>query len=214
MSDTGQVNGNQNTYIEQGDHGDHIDPAILSAGLAGTGEADTEPVNFTSGYVSDGELTVWLEQKSLEQNAALSDAMNLSESRTKLASALTHLKSALDANEHPPQVVEEMDKVFDAAKGTPYEAEIHGMLDGAYDKYKSANPDPDTVVNDDDLKETTKLITDNTQGEIDKLSKVDGLALVQIQQIVADQREASQLASSIISARDQTRSGIIGNIRG
>jgi hypothetical protein len=38
--------------------------------------------------------------------------------------------------------------------------------------------------------------------------------LIQIQQVMSDSRETAQLASNVLSSRDQTASSILGNIRG
>ncbi|HEV8549630.1 MAG TPA: hypothetical protein VGQ57_11395 [Polyangiaceae bacterium] len=204
---------NQNAYIQQGSHGDEIDPAIVEAGLAGAGDAETEPVNFTSGYVSDSELLVWLKTKSQEQGAALEEQMNLSTARTHYIEQLTDLKGQIDGNDHADNVLGTINGILNDPQNAPFDAELGVKLRGCIDALKNADP-PDLTLAEDALKNTKADLSKVVDGQIDDFNKMDGLALVQIQQLAADQRETSGLVSSLLASNNQTRNGIIANFRG
>jgi hypothetical protein len=62
--------------------------------------------------------------------------------------------------------------------------------------------------------DASKELSDKLKSETDQLGRVDQLALINIQQIMADARQTDQLASNVLSSRNQASNSIVGNIRG
>ncbi len=184
------------------------------AALAGDEIQAPDEGGVPDGYISDAELLAWLQAKSTGQYDSLRDLMNVSSQRTDLIQKLNNLKGLLDGEGHPDQLAGEMEKLLAEFEGTPYYTELHELLAGSIDVLRSVDPTVITTVAHDVLKNTRTNVTTRIQGEIDRLGKVDQLALVQIQQLMADARETAQLASNVLGSRGQTSSGIIGNIRG
>ena len=163
--------------------------------------------NGNQGYVSDAELMAWLQAKSDLQYGELRDAMSLSNERIDLIKRLNDLKAEM-------QNAKSVDDFKEDTKDTPYAkdmADLFGSAIVAMD-HPDDDQDPTECVNAD--QGTVAGLKDPITSEIDKLGKIDSLELVQIQQLVSDAKETSQLASNVFSSRDQTSNSIVGNIRG
>jgi hypothetical protein len=182
-------------------------------------EAETS-AELPSGYVSDAELIAWLQTKSTHQSNELRAEMKLSTGRQELIDDLNNLKTSIEhctTNEAANEVAAEMQQLLEKYKGTPYIAELAQLLAPAIDVIE-VDGTTGWEVNMERLSDPLWLassgLPDRIASETDKLGKVDSLALVQIQQLVSDAKETSQLASNVLSSRDQAASSIIGNIRG
>jgi hypothetical protein len=167
-----------------------------------------------SNYVSDESLLLWLAEKTDGKYGELRDAMDMSRRRSKLIEDLGHVKTMADRGASNEEIALELAALLDAYRGTEFEQEL----------YEFAAP----LVNDDltqSLAESTSaLLTDGMkplsneqisevlQNKMDALGRDDQLALVTIQSLTADIREAQQLASNLMSSSSQASNAIIGNI--
>jgi len=80
---------------------------------------------------------------------------------------------------------------------------VSSAVDSMSNSIKAALPGP-----------TLKELSDKLKSATDELGRIDQLALINIQQVMSDARQTDQLASNILSSRDQARNSIVGNIRG
>lgn len=168
-----------------------------------------------SNYVSDESLLLWLAEKTEGKYGELRDAMDTSRRRSKLMEDLGHIKSMVDRGASNEEIAHELANLLEAYRGTELEHEL----------YAFAAP----LVNEDLALQTTSEIiasffagglnpmTDEElaevfQNKIDALGRDDQLALVTIQSLTADIREAQQLASNLMSSTNQAANAIIGNI--
>jgi hypothetical protein len=71
-----------------------------------------------------------------------------------------------------------------------------------------------TADNADMHKKQQSQVSEELKDRADDLGHIDQLALINIQQLVADAKQTDQLASNILASRDQTNNAIVGNIRG
>ena len=182
---------------------------------------DMNPTAAPSGYVSDAELLAWLEMKSTHQNDALREQMNVSGERQELIQDLSNLKTSIErctSDDDANAIAEQMKALLEKYEGSPYGAELTQLFMGAL---KVIELDVNTTEFDqlwEQVKDPVWLassgLTDQIKSETDKLDKLDGLALVEIQQLVSDAKQTEQLASNVLSSREQSASSIIGNIRG
>jgi hypothetical protein len=167
-----------------------------------------------SNYVSDESLLLWLAEKTDGQYGELRDAMDTSRRRSKLIEDLGHVKTMADRGASNEEIALELAALFEAYRGTEFEQEL----------YEFAAP----LVNDELAKNlgesTSALLTGGMkplsneqlsevlQNKMDALGRDDQLALVTIQSLTADIREAQQLASNLMSSSSQASNAIIGNI--
>jgi predicted ATP-binding protein involved in virulence len=143
--------------------------------------------------------------------------MNLSTERINLIKGLNVLKADMQNAKTVDDfraVREQMIALKTEAKGTPYEKDMEDLFGGAIVAmdHPDADQNPADCVNAD--KTTVAGLKESIDAETDNLGKIDSLELVQIQQLVSDAKETSQLASNLFSSRDQTANSIVGNIRG
>lgn len=206
-----------NTSIDPSINGSHVTAAH---GFGDEGAGGAEPsAELPSGYVSDAELLAWLEAKSNGQYDDLREQMKLSTDRQDLIEDLNNLKSAIESAPSPEAVAEikeSMDKLLHNEKYEPYAEELSALLDGPlqaldHGEENSVLDDAEATASDGAVLGALK---DPLASLADKLGKIDSLALVQIQALVSDAKETSQLASNVLSSRDQAAGSIIGNIRG
>jgi hypothetical protein len=189
-------------------------------GFGDEGAGGAEPsAELPSGYVSDAELLAWLEAKSNGQYDELRDLMNVSTERQKLIQKLSDLKSAIEHAASPEDVEAikaTMDDLLKDEVNAPYAQELHALFDGTLQLLDHTGENPAVEELSGDVADimAVSAMKDRIASEVDKLGKVDSLALVEIQQLVSDAKETSQLASNVLSSRDQAASSIIGNIRG
>ena len=177
----------------------------------------TDPTGATQAYVSDAELMAWLEEKSNLQYGELRDAMNLSSERIDLIKRLNVLKADMQNAKTVDDfrgVRDEMMALVHDTKGTPYAEDMSGLFGDAIKAMDHPDDDqqPGECLKAD--KATVAVLKASIDVETDNLGKIDSLELVQIQQLVSDAKETSQLASNLFSSRDQTANSIVGNIRG
>jgi len=187
----------------------------------GEGDGAAEPsAELPSGYVSDAELLAWLQAKSTLQNNDLREQMKISTDRQDLIKDLKDLQSDI-TNAKSAEDIEaiqgKIESLLANDKYKPYAVELTELFDSALKGLDhSALNEPDDGLNRHFAEDTATVhtLTDPITNLTDKLGKVDSLALVQIQQLMSDAKETSQLASNVLSSRDQTSGSIIGNIRG
>jgi len=184
------------------------------------GAGGAEPsAELPSGYVSDAELLAWLQTKSTGQYDDLRDQMKISTERQDLIMELKNLQSAI-AKTRTEDGVEaikgKIEGILSNEKYAPYAADLTALLGHTLEvlNFDTGNPVVDEMDESTTNVGTLALLNDPITNLTDKLGKVDSLALVQIQQLMADAKETSQLASNVLSSRDQTSGSIIGNIRG
>lgn len=189
--------------------------------LSGIAEA-AEETDAPQGYVSDAELMAWLETKSDGQYADLREAMNLSNDRIGLIKKLNDLKTEMKSavsSEAIEKVRQEMETLVHDYEGKPYEQDVKDLFSDAIAALDHSDDQGENAVAEE-LEAPPQdgallgTLMDRIASETDKLGKIDSLELVQIQQLVSDAKETSQLASNVLSSRDQAMSSIIGNIRG
>jgi hypothetical protein len=84
--------------------------------------------SMPTGYISDGELIAWLEQKSEGQYSDLREVMKMSEDRGALMKDLSGLKADIDAGDPPEELLATIESIRAEYKGTPFEAELDALL--------------------------------------------------------------------------------------
>ena len=196
--------------VEPSLQGNDFNAAFDAPAVQGDPSADSP-----SGYVSDAELLAWLQSKSTRQNDALREQMNVSTNRQELIQELTDLKTDIEHARSPEEIdaIEgKMQALLQSEKYAPYADELGTLFNPTLAALQHPEG-TDMIVVATDIA-TLADLKDRITSETAKLDKIDGLALVNIQQLVSDAKETQQLASNVLSSRDQTANSIVGNIRG
>lgn len=168
-------------------------------------------VERDSNYVSDEALLLWLAEKQDGLHGDLREHMDLARTRSKLIEDLNRIKSLVDEGTDPDVVAREMSWMLAAYKDTEFADGLREVFDSALEEVAMYSRAPHgSVVGEAQIDEASALI----QGHIDALGRDDQLALIQIQSLTADIREASQLASNLMASANQAANTIVGNIRG
>jgi hypothetical protein len=166
-------------------------------------------------YLSDEALLLWLAEKTDGKYGELRDAMDTSRRRSKLIEDLSHVKNMIDRGATNEEVALELTSLLEAYRGTEFEQELYEFAAplvndqlatltwaefmAALDTYGFEHFDKDHLA-------------EAFQSKIDALGRDDQLALITIQSLTADIREAQQLASNLMSSSSQAANAIIGNI--
>jgi len=82
----------------------------------------------STGYMTDGEIIAWLQEKSSDQYSNLRNCMNISNDRSDLMNRLTSLRADIDGGAAPADVLAEMQKIQTDYAGTPYAPELDQLL--------------------------------------------------------------------------------------
>jgi hypothetical protein len=108
-----------------------------------------------------------------------------------------------------------LDAAIDASNlSDSQKQELKGDVSKARDVMDTQNTNADTdATNKQNDKQKTD-VSESLQSKTDDLGRIDGLALINIQQLVSDAKQTAQLASNILASRDQANIAIVGNIRG
>jgi hypothetical protein len=189
-----------------------------------------------TGYVSDAELLAWLQAKSDGEYGKLRELMDLSEKRSNAIEDLSKLKNALDGAVDDPQAALDQIAAIEAAyAGTELADDVFavtGPMKEKLEQYQAtceglAALDRDPDVPDqakEGLGEKAAEIRAALATEIDRavaqldttiegLGRDDERAILQIQDLMATVRQATQLTSNIIAGKAQSADGIVANIR-
>jgi hypothetical protein len=190
-----------------------------------------------AGYVSDAELLLWLQAKSSSEYDKLRELMDLSQLRSKAIEDLSHLKNALDdAVNDPGAALAQIQTIEAAYAGTDLADDIAAVTgpmkdaieDLAFAKGRygalvadSENVDSEAISQAAGALQTAQSAlsaqavqsASDLGATIDALGRDDQLALIQIQDLMANVRQASQLTSNIVAGHAQTADGIVANIR-
>lgn len=197
-----------------------------------------------SGYISDAELIAWVEEKTNAQYDELRGCMDASNQRSDLMKDLSTLKADVDAGKKSAgELIDEIEAIRSKYAGSEYQAEVDALLVPMEVAYAKCLP-PDApqgaflvvtimesvlpedlkndltlgLMNQPEIQDNSTLykqeFSDKLQSEVDQLGRVDGLALINIQELVSDARQTSQLASNLLASRDQAANTLVGNIRG
>jgi hypothetical protein len=152
-----------------------------------------------SNFISDENLLLWLAQKQDGLYGELRDNMDMSRERSKLMEDLAHLQAGITGGSITrDNIAEELRPLLDAYAGTPLGRELEETF-GPMLATLAEGGEPGSF-------------QDTIQGTIDALGRDDQLALIEIQSLTADIREAAQLASNLLSSSNQAASSIVGNI--
>jgi len=81
-----------------------------------------------SGYMSDGEILAWLEEKSEEQYGNVRALMTNSNQRGELMKDLTQLKADMDQGKPSDEIVQEMQDIESKYADSPFKDELHDLL--------------------------------------------------------------------------------------
>lgn len=92
--------------------------------------------------------------------------------------------------------------------------DLHDQVQHERGIMDTINTNADTDANKADHALKQKNVSEFLGGKISDLSNRDQLALINIQQAVSDAKQTQELASNILSARDQAGMAVVGNIRG
>jgi hypothetical protein len=204
-----------------------------------------------TGYMSDGEIVAWLEQKSNDQYHGLKAEMNASDDRAKLIEDLTDARAAVDGND-PNTAFDKLTAIAEnctdpETKAFVYDeqAQLLGWVTGGdkksddlkaaiegsslsdndkqalEDKVTHARSVMDVTDTNADTDANRKIhdqqkqkVSEALDGRTTDLTHVDQVAMLNIQQAVADAKQTQELASNILSSREQASMAIVGNIRG
>jgi hypothetical protein len=204
-----------------------------------------------SGYMTDGQIIAWLEQKSDDQYGDLRNQMGASNDRATLIKNLTDARAAVDGGK-PDDAFNTLDdtrqqcndpeteyfcfdeqikllgwtsKGHDKADALDQAIDSSDLSDAQKQALKTEVDAARTVMDASDTNVATdanakmhdaqqKRVGEDLQSKTDDLGRIDNLALINIQQGVNDAKQTSELASNILSSRDQTSNAILGNVRG
>jgi hypothetical protein len=164
-----------------------------------------------SNYISDESLLLWLAEKTGDKYGELHDAMDVSRRRSKLIEDLSHIKTMADRGATQEEVAAELTKLLEAYRGTEFEQELYEF---AAPLIAGAMPERLQEAIESFADVSNEHLSQALQSKIDALGRDDQLALIQIQSLTADIREAQQLASNLMSSSSQAANAIIGNIGG
>jgi hypothetical protein len=92
--------------------------------------------------------------------------------------------------------------------------DLHSKVSDVRTKIEANDTNSDTAENQAAHDKAQKGISEALEGKIQELSNKDSLALINIQQAVSDAKQTQELASNILSTRDQASLAVVGNIRG
>lgn len=194
----------------------HVERAEMPA-LAPPDPAPLEAQNYgppalvapESNYMSDEAMLLWLAEKTDGKYGELRDAMDTSRRRSKLIEDLAYIKNLADGGATQAEVAAELTKLVDAYRGTEFEQELYEF---AAPLVEGALPEPIETAVDSFAEISNEQFSQALESKIDALGRDDQLALIQIQSLTADIREAQQLASNLMSSSSQAANAIVGNI--
>lgn len=163
-------------------------------------------------YISDENLLVWLAQKQDGIYGELRDHIDMSKARSKLMADLSHLKSEVDRGIGPEAAQAAVEELLTAYAGSPFEQELNQLLAAPLAEIQGIaammDGTPGKLLSDQFLEQLSSSI----ESKVDALGRDDQLELIEIQSLTADAREASQLASNLLSSSNQASNTIVGNI--
>jgi hypothetical protein len=152
-----------------------------------------------SNFISDSNLLLWLAQKQDGMYGELRDNMDVSRERSKLIEDLAHLEERINSEVVTrDNIAEELEPLLAAYAGTPLGRDLEETFRPMLDALAAGHEPGD--------------FSDTIKSKIDALGRDDHLALIEIQSLTADIREAAQLASNLLSSSNQTANTIVGNI--
>ncbi len=93
-------------------------------------------------------------------------------------------------------------------------ADLHDQVKHARGVMDSSDTNADTDANKSLHDSQQKGVSEFLGSKVSELGNRDQLALINIQQAVSDAKQTQELASNILSARDQASLAVVGNIRG
>lgn len=199
-----------NDDLERASHATH---ATMEHDAEAANEAPTlEP---ESNYISPGELMLWLATKSDGMYGELRQAMQMSEDRSELARAVKDLQTLMEEDGVSGQERRAaVDALLTQVKGTEFEAEVTAMLE----PMRQTLFNPELEFASDEMYQASIDGERNLWGKklesfASELDHQDKLALITIQQLVGEIRDATQLASNLVASEHDATSGVIGNIR-
>jgi hypothetical protein len=202
-----------NSHVERADVAELVPPEAGPIESHAYGPPAT--VTRESNYISDESLMLWLAEKTDGKYGELRDAMDTSRRRSKLIEDLGHIKTMVDRGASDEEVATELSALMEAYRGTEFELELHEFAAPLVNERLAPEAFEDTI---NALKAVgiahfdREDVAAEFQGKIDALTRDDQLALIQIQSLTADIREAQQLASNLMSSSSQAANAIIGNI--
>jgi len=168
-----------------------------------------------SNYISPGSLMLWLATKTDGMYGELRQAMQMSEERSALARELKDLQTLMEERDKSASArLDAVEAMLDKAKGTAFEAEVTALLEPMLEVLDDPELEAENVAaywasisanRGEWAKQLESFVSD--------LDHRDKLALITIQQVVGEIRDATQLASNLIASENQASSGVIGNIR-
>jgi hypothetical protein len=199
-------------------------------------ENGEETTEVPAGYVSDAELLAWLQAKSTDEYDKLRGLMDLSQQRSDAIKDLSLLKTVFDgAAADPAAALAQIQAMEARYAGTEFADEVAaatGPMKEAIENYAYALGCYQAAVAHGDVPgellttlaqnvESTRVSLEaqatNSGGKLDatieSLGRDDQLALIQIQDLMSNLRQASQLTSNIVAGKAQTADGIVANIR-
>jgi hypothetical protein len=168
-----------------------------------------------SNYVSPGALMLWLATKTDRMYGELRQAMHMSEERSSLARALKDLQTLMeDGDATGAARLDAVEAVLESVQGTELEADVRALLEPM-----QATLDDPELAEASILHYNAAINRDRGQWAkqlesfVSDLDHQDKLALITIQQVVGEIRDATQLASNLIASEHDATTGVIGNIR-
>jgi len=114
--------------------------------------------------------------------------------------ASAFVSSTLENSALPPDEKQALAASISASSVVLDASSLGSAVTSAIDSVTSTLPGP-----------TLKELSDKLKSETDELGRIDQLALINIQQVMSDVRQTEQLASNLMSSRDQTSNSIIRN---
>jgi hypothetical protein len=192
------------------------------------------PVVRQSNYISDEDLLVWLAQKQDGLYGDLRDRIDASRARSKLMEDLNHLKGLIDGGElDREEALAEIHELLSAYEGTEFEQTLNELfaepleaLSRVPEEATDSMPELDTAIPLPHVetgsiqrgivealsKPVLDRLSSSIESKVDALGRDDQLALIEVQSLTADIREAAQLASNLVASSNQATSTIVGNI--
>lgn len=166
-------------------------------------------------YISPDALMLWLATKTDGMYGELRQAMQMSEERSALARELKDLQTLMEQKDQSAEArLEAVEAMLDEVRGTAFETEVGALLEPMLQILDNPELEADNIAAywasiGANRGEWAKQI----EAFVSNLDHRDKLALITIQQVVGEIRDATQLASNLVASENEASAGVIGNIR-
>ena len=168
-----------------------------------------------SNYISPDALVLWLATKTDSMYGELRQAMQMSEERSALARELKDLQTLMEQKGASAESrLEAVETMLEKVQGTAFEAEVGALLEPMLAVLDNPELEADNIAAYwTSIGANRGQWAKQIEAFVSNLDHQDKLALITIQQVVGEIRDATQLASNLVASENDASAGVIGNIR-